>query len=338
MKSAKERFAQDYQLALIVLVACTATIFVTPFAVYRLLEGTYIVAVTDFLIVFLCLGAAGYAWKTGDTRTPGLVIALVLTLGAAVVASVVKLDGAFWLYPVVMFIFYLTKPAIALVLSAGVLAAIVIQELSNPGSFFSAPNQMASFLASATTAAIFSYVFALRSTRQREQLVRWATRDALTGLSNRRSMEEELEIALATRDRYGAQYGLLILDLDNFKMINDEAGHAAGDQILRDLAELIRTHTRAGDRPFRYGGDEFVIILPNTDEEGLRTIAINLVSAISRNLRWGDIQVTTSLGGALLTPEDGMESWNKRADRCLYEAKERGRNQAVVDLGAGPEA
>lgn len=328
--------SQDYQLALITLVALTAGVFVTPFGVYRLLEGSYIVAVTDFLIVLLCLGAAAFAWKTGNTSVPGLITAFVLALGAIIVSSIVKLNGAFWIYPVVMFIFYLTKPLIALILSVTAVATIVVQELSNPGSFFVAPNQMASFLASAATAAIFSFAFAVRSNHQRNQLVQWATRDALTGLHNRRNLEEELQIALATRDRYGAQYGLLILDLDNFKTVNDEAGHAAGDQVLRDLADLIRSHTRAGDRSFRYGGDEFVILLPNTDREGLRVIAENLVAAVSQTLRWGGIAVTTSVGGALLTGGETLESWNRRADRCLYEAKERGRNQAVVDVGAGP--
>lgn len=331
LEPTRKIFARDYRLGLIVLVAGTATVFVTPFAIYRLLEGSYVVAITDFLVVLLTVGAAAIALKTGNTRIPGVIIAIVLAVAAAIVAAFVQLDGALWAYPVVMFVFYLTDPVVALIMVTGMLVSIVVQELLNPGVIFAAPSQMASFLASTTTAALFSFVFALRTNQQREQLIRWATRDSLTGLYNRRNLEEELQIALSARERYGTQYGLLILDLDNFKTINDEAGHAAGDQILKDLADLIRTHTRTGDRAFRYGGDEFVIILPNTDAAGLRTIARNLVAAIGRHLQCGGISVTTSLGGSLLNRNDSVESWNKRADRHLYEAKERGRNQAVVD-------
>ncbi len=333
--NARERFRTDYQLALIVLVAATAAIFVTPFAVFRFLEGTYSVAIADALIVVGAAAAAVYAWWTGKTYVPGIIIALILATGVIVVTAVIRLDGAFWVYPVVMFIFYIAPPKAALGLAAVALAAIAGFDIADPGSVFTAPNQKASFLVSATTAMIFSFVFARHSNRQRRMLVRWATRDPLTGLYNRRHLDEELRIALASRIRHDVGYGLIILDLDNFKQINDEEGHAAGDQVLRDLAALIRQHTRVGDRAFRYGGDEFVILLPNTDGAGLKTMARNLITAIAANLRCNGRQVTASLGAALLLPEDDADMWNRRADRCLYTAKERGRNTAVVDTGDG---
>lgn len=329
---ARERLSENYQLSLIVLVAVIVVVFVTPFAVFRFVQGNYPVAIADFAMVAVALLSAIRAWKTGKTRTPGMLIAVLLSVGAVVVTIILGLEGALWIYPLIMFMFYLSPPLPALLLTFGAISMIVAQELFNPGATFLSTYQMISYVVTTVTAAIFSFFFARRTNTQYAQLERWATKDPLTGLYNRRNLDDELSIALASRDRHHLDYGMIILDLDNFKALNDKLGHAAGDQILKDLAELIRSSTRVDDRAFRYGGDEFVILLPNTDRDGLTTIAHNLVHSIAENLRCEDTSVTASLGAALLTANDDRESWNKRADRCLYRAKEEGRNTAVLDI------
>ncbi|MFW5695404.1 MAG: diguanylate cyclase [Alkalispirochaeta sp.] len=326
------RLAADTQLSLITLVSSITVVFILPFAVFRLLEGSYVVAIVDALLVAVSVGAAVRAWRSGNTAGPSIVIAMIITAAMIIVPFFVGVSGALWLFPVSLFVFYMVQPWIALVLMALGLVSILWQVIVQSAVFFPSGAEMVSFFAAATSTVVFSFFFARQASRQKEQLIRWATKDPLTGLYNRRALEDELKIALATRDRSKGvlQYGLIILDLDNFKQINDQFGHGVGDQVLVKLAELIERSTRIEDRAFRYGGDEFVILLTDTDQSGIVQFGEKLVRSVAEELDVGKGIVTASLGAALLSPDDTQESWNQRADRCLYTAKESGRNRLVV--------
>jgi diguanylate cyclase (GGDEF)-like protein len=260
-----------------------------------------------------------------------VVIAMIITGAAIAVPFFVGFSGAIWLFPVSLFVFYMVPPWVALVLMVMTVLSILWQVVFAAAPFFASVTEMISFFAAAASTIIFSFFFALQANRQKAQLVRWATKDPLTGLDNRRELEEELTIALAMRDRGqgSIQHGLIILDLDQFKEINDRFGHAVGDQVLLRLAELIERSTRAGDRAFRYGGDEFVILLTDTDRSGMTQFADKLIRTIAEEMSTDEMTVTASVGAALLMEDDTPETWNQRADRCLYTAKERGRNRAV---------
>jgi diguanylate cyclase (GGDEF)-like protein/PAS domain S-box-containing protein len=165
----------------------------------------------------------------------------------------------------------------------------------------------------------------------REQSVR----DHLTGLFNRRYMEETLERELLRASRKKLSLGILMLDVDNFKRFNDTHGHAAGDAILRELGNLFLQHVRGEDIPCRYGGDEFIIVLPDASMAMTRARAERL-SEHSRHL---NIQfegqtleaVTLSIGVAVF-PDHGstIEVLMRAADTALYRAKREGQGQVVV--------
>lgn len=327
----RDRLVENHSLALVTLVGALVLGFVTPFAVFRFIQGNTVVGTIDATLVAIATLSTIHAWVSGNTRPAALIMTVLLTGSAVTLALIIGIDGAIWVYPVILFAFYLVRPTIALAIIGIGMGVVIAREVMIPGSVFDVRLQLASWLASATTAAIFSFVFALNSNIQRERLTRWAIRDPLTGLYNRRHLDEELQIALANRDRYGLEYGMIIFDIDRFKEINDNAGHATGDRILVKLSHLIAESIRKSDRAFRYGGDEFVILCPGAEREGLRRIAQNLISAVSQQLSWDGGPITISLGGALLHRDDDKESWNIRADRRLYAAKERGRNTAVVE-------
>lgn len=331
VRSIRKRLTDDNRLALVVLVGTLVLMFVSPFAVFRFVQGNVRVGLIDTSLVIVALAGTIHAWFTGDTRPASMVMTIILAASGVFLSTINGVDGVLWVYPVILFAFYLVKPVFALVIILVGFGVIAGTELADPGRIFDTRVQMISFFSSATTAAVFSFVFALNANLQRERLTRWAIRDPLTGLYNRRHLDEELQIALANRDRYGLEYGLIIFDVDRFKEINDTAGHSTGDRILIDLAALIGGSIRKSDRAFRYGGDEFVILCPGAEREGLRRIAQNLLSAVGATLRWEAGGVTISVGAALLRPEDTQETWNQRADRRLYEAKDRGRNTAVVE-------
>ena len=157
-----------------------------------------------------------------------------------------------------------------------------------------------------------------------------AHRDPLTGLPNRRLFEDRLEIALAQAHRYRHRVALIYVDLDRFKQVNDGFGHAAGDELLKEVAERLGASVREGDTVARLGGDEFTLLLPGIHyAEDLAAISRKLVESLRRpfHLQGRDVHVTAS-GGISLYPEDGEdgEALLKSADTAMYRAKERGRD------------
>jgi diguanylate cyclase (GGDEF)-like protein/PAS domain S-box-containing protein len=162
------------------------------------------------------------------------------------------------------------------------------------------------------------------------QLGALAHRDPLTGLPNRRLFEDRLEIALAQAHRYRHRVALIFVDLDRFKHVNDSLGHAAGDELLRGVAERLGHSVREGDTVARLGGDEFTLLLPGIHyAEDLAAISRKLVESLHRpfHLQGRDVYVTASAGISLY-PEDGEdgEALLRSADTAMYRAKERGRD------------
>jgi len=149
-----------------------------------------------------------------------------------------------------------------------------------------------------------------------------ATRDGLTDLPNQRAFQDELPQAVASAARYQESVALAILDVDDFKFINDRHGHPHGDAVLRRVAEVLR-ESRPGDRSFRTGGDEFALLLAHTDAEGARTLARRLI----RNL--SDAGIEVSVGVSSLRPGQLADTLRDEADAALYESKRQGGNRAT---------
>jgi diguanylate cyclase (GGDEF)-like protein len=171
-----------------------------------------------------------------------------------------------------------------------------------------------------------------------EELYTTSRTDVLTGLYNRRHLEEQLRIGIATAVRRDEPIGVLLLDVDHFKVVNDTYGHLAGDEVLVELARRIQAELRAGDIAGRWGGEEFLVLLPNTGlagtvETGERIRAIVEAEQFGAGEEY--ISVTISGGGASDIDVD-EEALVHRADNGLYEAKDRGRNCVVVTAAAGP--
>lgn len=156
-----------------------------------------------------------------------------------------------------------------------------------------------------------------------------ASTDALTGLANRRYMTELLELEFKRQERYEHGFSIIMIDLDKFKQVNDVFGHEAGDQVLTQAANLLKTSLRASDTSSRWGGEEFLILLPETQNSNSLHVAENLRKTIEAQLHYADYRVTVSVGVASFRPEDSLRSLVKRADDALYKAKERGGNQVV---------
>jgi len=164
-------------------------------------------------------------------------------------------------------------------------------------------------------------------------------RDGLTGVFNRRYLEESLDYEFTRARRYGHPLSVLLLDLDHFKRINDTHGHLAGDEVLRQAARRIASAVRNVDVVGRYGGEEFLVILPETDCDGAHVVAERIRTLIATQpVVYGEtaIDISTSIG--LATLEAHMAAYTdlvERADTALYQAKRNGRNQVVAHAPGG---
>jgi diguanylate cyclase (GGDEF)-like protein len=167
------------------------------------------------------------------------------------------------------------------------------------------------------------------------ELERLANSDPLTGLANRRHFMEALARETERAARYGRGLSLVLLDLDHFKRVNDTWGHASGDEVLKDAARILRSVCRDLDVPARLGGEELVLLLPETDGEGARVVAERVrerIQSTRHEAPDGDsFQVTTSIGVASLGPDaPTADALLHRADEALYAAKRSGRNRVVL--------
>ncbi len=171
--------------------------------------------------------------------------------------------------------------------------------------------------------------------RARNLLVRMATRDSLTDLLNRRELVSRVGELLARRSRSGGTgLAVFFIDLDRLKQINDSRGHAAGDAVIRAVADRLRARVRADDLVARIGGDEFVVALPNVhDIDEAAALAENVHAAVSRpvDVDGEPVPAGLSIGVALARPGDDLDTVLSRADAALYEAKSDGRGRVAVE-------
>jgi diguanylate cyclase len=155
--------------------------------------------------------------------------------------------------------------------------------------------------------------------------------DFLTELPNRQRLDEHLAELMSRAERYGQRFSMVLLDIDHFKDINDLHGHAAGDRVLRAIAQLLAENKRASDFLARYGGEEFVLLLPETTLDNAVALAGKLrerVSARNFQFQTQPIRLTLSAGVGEVTPgADTAESLFDRVDKALYEAKNEGRDR-----------
>ncbi|MFC2025262.1 diguanylate cyclase [Chloroflexota bacterium] len=161
------------------------------------------------------------------------------------------------------------------------------------------------------------------------EVVEKARIDGLTGLLNRQALDEVLASEINRHSRYGSVFSLIILDLDDLKTVNDNYGHLAGDNLIREMGSLIIDMTRNADQAFRYGGDEFAILLPNTSIDSANQVAERIQEQVASKVTTNNISCTASLGLASW-PVNGIGANEiiAAADAALYSAKRKGGNQS----------
>lgn len=154
-----------------------------------------------------------------------------------------------------------------------------------------------------------------------------AITDRLTNLYNRYKLDEILNSNKDLADRYESSFGVIMVDIDHFKNINDTFGHQVGDEVLKTFASILLNSSRKSDIAGRWGGEEFLIIAPNATKESITTFAENLRAEIEKFQFEKIGQLSISLGASIYQENESIEELIKRADKALYTSKKRGRNR-----------
>lgn len=182
-------------------------------------------------------------------------------------------------------------------------------------------------------ALLGTLIYPLRNAMRYQDALQQAFKDPLTGAGNRIALNDALLREMELAKRHGYSMSLLMLDLDHFKAINDGFGHLVGDQVLKTVVAKIQECIRQTDICFRYGGEEFVVLLNNANIANARLIAERIrmtICDVCIHTEKGPLQLTISTGLSVQTPEDSANSLLDRADQALYRAKHSGRNKVCV--------
>lgn len=180
---------------------------------------------------------------------------------------------------------------------------------------------------------ITALVYPLNNAFNYARAVRTSFQDALTGAGNRAALERDLDRECSLARRTKMPLSVLMLDLDKFKHVNDNWGHQCGDDVLKSTASTILESTRGSDMIYRYGGEEFLLILACTPSDGARLVAERIrkdIASMTLDIDEGQFSITASLGVSTLNEGDNTNSLIRRADEALYQAKSEGRNQVQL--------
>lgn len=313
----------DYRI-LMGLGALTATALI-PFFVFHVLQTEWLPAFLTGLLIAITVGAAAWFYFRPEQRSRirVTITGIVLLANASVAFSLTgePQNTVYWIYALIFINFYLlplgwgTSVNIA---TCGFALMMVYGEVRF--------EQFARLAGSVPLCIFLGLVFSHSIERQRRALQYLANHDRLTGIGNRNALDSAFIDAAERLSRHGEKCTLLLLDLDHFKEINDDSGHLIGDFILLEFTRVITTRLRESDRFLRFGGDEFVVLLPHTSKAEAVHLAECLRVAVENHPFVTGQPITVSAGLSELAAGDSADSWLERADWALCKSKQQGRN------------
>ena len=300
-------------------------VILAPINAHNYYAGFYMPATAGLAV--LTLFVANIYLLAGN-REPflGPVAVLMITLGLVVISLAYGQSyNLYWVYPLLVALPVLLKTRVAVWL--GILVGLLVTPFV--WMRFDTGTAIIVSLSMAHTWLISAWLMYAVSEQSR-QLSEMAITDPLTGAFNRRRLKTEAKQAYQVWQRYQRPSTLLLIDVDFFKSVNDEYGHEKGDQALQLIVEILHQRLRKLDLVFRYGGEEFVALLAETDESRAIHVAEELRSHIEQARILPSRPVTVSIGVCDVTQAESTEHWLNLCDRALYQAKSQGRNQVIM--------
>ena len=319
----RKRTTEEY---IILSISGASALCIAPFFFIRVFYAEWSIALLDLFAVVSTSILFFYVYLTGKIHFARWLLTLLLV---GTVVGTISLKGAqqiVWLYPAIIGVFFLLKPKQSLIIATTMVGFLGVY-LSDLLDYI----LLVQYVFSTLITLLFSYAFADRMLSQRTLLKELSVKDPLTGAGNRRAMEEKLlEIVEHCRSVRTQKSSLILIDLDEFKKINDQYGHSAGDNILRDFVDVVSQKLTKDDHLYRFGGEEFVVISHKRNQENSSTLAEQLRESIDEHSFDQNLHVTISLGIAEYIPDETGFEWLGRADRAMYRAKDAGRNLCCI--------
>lgn len=307
-----------------------AAILLLPFVLNAFVQRHFGIAVTSLALVSVFLVDV-VAIRRGRKPpvAPGiLIVPVALAVGVTIARQGVI--GALWAYPAVMLFQFVASRWVANILNG--LLVIIVTALSYQHL---GPSITLRVFVTLLLTMIFTNIFLGIVLRLQERLHKLGITDALTGAYNRRHMDTEVGEAVERFTRYGTASSVLLVDIDHFKRVNDEFGHAAGDRALKEIAATMRQLLRKLDLVFRIGGEEFLVLLPDVKRGGAAEAAEKLRREVASVQFLPGSKITVSIGVGEIASGETRDQWIRRIDRALYDAKDSGRDRVVIAEAPG---
>lgn len=316
-------------------------VVILPISIQTFLLGRYFMFFVDILVASVFVASFLYLRRTSKFVFSAHVFihALFLLLIYLVYSGGVEKTGPVWIFvfPVVVLSLYESRRGMIYIV---LFTILILGIFSFPSQFLGAAEYpvdfkfrlFCSYLIVTILAAVYEFYRQetfLRMKALSDQLEIMSKHDSLTGLMNRRGIYERLEYEQVRNSRSNTVYSIIIGDIDKFKTINDTYGHDAGDHVLKMLPQVFMEHTRAQDLVARWGGEEFLFLLPKTGFKGAHTLGEKVRKAVQEMalVYSGDeMRITMSFGVKEIGPDNTYEDGILMADRSLFEAKKQGRN------------
>ena len=297
---------------------------ILPFTIYRFIQLDWNVAILDLFVVIGMSIIFVYVYKTNNVKTASLVLILVALCGNVLSFYMKGISQVNWIYPAMLSAYYIMSPKKGLLVNF-IMLSFYIPKLVQSLEVVN----VSTILVTIVITNIIAYVFASGLRKQERMLTILASEDYLTGTGNRRALSEELEELNKLLKNHDKTASIVLLDLDHFKKVNDRHGHIKGDEVLIRVAEILKDFFQNKEKIFRYGGEEFLILCPDTTVDKAFKQAQKLRKIIKENIVIDGIEQTISLGVAEYIKEESNDEWIHRVDLALYQAKNDGRDIVI---------
>jgi len=307
-------------------IAVAALMLLIPFGTNNFIQGRHLLGFGCIIVTLILLL---HTWQCRRDNYQPLLVLLGLLPATIFFLSIAYRDqgivGALWSYPAVITFYFILPTRMA-----GI-AGVTLLAITIPQAWLLFEHALAIRIAiTLLTVSVFTAISMHVITLQQNNLEKLVVTDSLTGLYNRTLLESTLQDAVHQSRRLNIPMTLITLDVDHFKSINDNFGHAAGDRVLNNMADLLNEHMRRSDKIFRIGGEEFVALLYDAILDHGSHVADTLRNMIEEHSFIPEHAVTASIGVATLLDGEDWSQWMKRSDDNLYKAKSAGRNQVVT--------
>tara|TARA_R110002049_G_scaffold301554_3_gene493685 strand:+ start:1495 stop:2484 length:990 start_codon:yes stop_codon:yes gene_type:complete len=316
---------ENYRLAIIQYLALVSILVLIPMLLYDLWKGSYNLAIA-LAIVIAGLVWVFYGCYKNTIKFESVQWGVIPLLSIIVFYAVQTLGfkALLWVYPSIV-VFFITIP----MKNALIFNLIFIFIFTIIGNDLADPQLLLRFLVTSLAVYALVAIFVTVIQRQQETMHYAAITDPLTELLNRNTLYDSLTEAIRQNVRADIPMTIIAIDLDNFKIVNDEFGHDAGDEVIRNTGKILSNGSRTTDKIFRLGGEEFLILLFSTSAKEAITKAEQLRKKF---LVYGGHMPSASFGVAEYRKGETVTQWHKRADINLYKAKELGRDKVFSDL------